>query len=117
YSPDGRSIALVTADIRRNPVAMHRLALIDRANGRLDVIGARWDRAVHAPLAWTRDSGAVLYAGEDRARTHLWRWDVESRKPRVVVEGGTVSEFALAGDAAVLVKNDMSHPPAVFLAQ
>jgi dipeptidyl aminopeptidase/acylaminoacyl peptidase len=117
YSPDGRSIALVTQDIRRSPVAMHRLALIDRASGKLEVLGARWDRAVHAPLAWSPDSAAVLYAGEDRARTHLWRWDVDARQPRVIVEGGTVSDFAVAGTGAVVVRNDMSHPPAVFYAQ
>ncbi|HZZ93867.1 MAG TPA: S9 family peptidase [Usitatibacter sp.] len=116
YSPDGRFIALVTQDQRRSPVAMHRLALIERSSGRLDVVGARWDRAVHAPLAWTRDSSAVLYAGEDRARTHLWRWDVGSRKPRVIVNGGTISDFALAGEGVVLVRNDMSRPPAVFFA-
>jgi dipeptidyl aminopeptidase/acylaminoacyl peptidase len=118
YSPDGQRIALVTADIRRNPVAMHRLALIDRANGKLEAIGARWDRAVHAPLAWTRDSTAVLYHGEDRARTHLWRWDLDARKPRVIVEGGTITDFAIAGDdAAFVVRNDMSTPPTVYFAR
>jgi len=117
YSPDGRWIALVTQDLARSPVAMHRLAMIDRANGKLDVVGARWDRAVHAPLAWARDASAVLYAGEDRARTHLWRWDVGARKPRMIVEGGTVTDFAIAGEGAVLVRNDMSTPPGVFYAR
>jgi dipeptidyl aminopeptidase/acylaminoacyl peptidase len=114
YSPDGRWIALVTQDLRKSPVAMHRLAFIDRARGTLSVASARWDRSIHAPLAWTPDSAAVLYAGEDNARQHLWRWTLGKRAPEVIARGGTVTDFAACGDAVAFVRNDMSTPPAVF---
>jgi dipeptidyl aminopeptidase/acylaminoacyl peptidase len=114
YSPDGRWIALVTQDLRKSPVAMHRLALIDRARARLTVESARWDRSVHAPLAWTADSSAVMYLGEDSARQHLFRWPIGKRAPEVAVRGGTVMEFALQGDAIAFIRNDMSTPPRVF---
>ncbi len=114
YSPDGRWIALVTQDLRKSPVAMHRLALIDRARATLRVAGPRWDRSVHAPLEWTGDSGAVVYAGEDTARRHLYRWDIDYRTPQVIASGGTVSEFACAGDAVAFIRNSMGTPPAVF---
>jgi dipeptidyl aminopeptidase/acylaminoacyl peptidase len=114
YSPDGRWIALVTQNLRKSPVAMHRLALIDRAKGTLTVESARWDRSIHAPLAWTADSSAVMYVGEDSARQHLWRWTVGKRAPEVAARGGTVMDFALAGEAVAFVRNDMSSPPAVF---
>jgi dipeptidyl aminopeptidase/acylaminoacyl peptidase len=114
YSPDGRWIALVTQDLRKSPVAMHRLSLIDRAKGTLTVESARWDRSVHAPLSWTADSAAVVYLGEDNARQHAWRWSLGKRAPEVMVRGGTVTDFALEGEAIAFVRNDMSTPPAVF---
>lgn len=114
YSPDGRWIALVAQDLRKSPVAMHRLALVDRAEGALRIEGTRWDRSVHAPLEWSADSSSVVYAGEDSARHHLFRWTIGKRAPEIVVQGGTVTEFALAGDAVAFVRNDMSTPPAVF---
>jgi dipeptidyl aminopeptidase/acylaminoacyl peptidase len=114
YSPDGRWIALVTQNLRKSPVAMHRLALIDRAKGTLKVAGARWDRSVHAPLEWSADSGAVMYAGEDNARQNLYRWGIDYRTPEVVASGGTVSAFAVAGDAIAFIRNTMSTPPGVF---
>jgi dipeptidyl aminopeptidase/acylaminoacyl peptidase len=114
YSPDGRWIALVTQDRRKSPVAIERLALIDRAKGTLALQGTRWDRSVHAPLAWTADSSAVVYAGEDTARTHVLRWTIGKRAPEIVVRGGTVTGFELAGDAVAFVRNTMGTPPEVF---
>lgn len=114
YSPDGSRIALLTQDLRRSPIAPHRLAFIDRASGRLRVVTNTWDRSVHAPLAWTADSAAVAFVAEDSARQHLFRWEVGRRTPEVLARGGTVIEFDLAAGAAVFVRNDMSTPPRVF---
>jgi dipeptidyl aminopeptidase/acylaminoacyl peptidase len=58
YSPDGRWIALVTQDLRKSPVAMHRLASIDRAKGTLG------SRARAGTAACTRrSSGARIRRG------------------------------------------------------
>src|SRR5436190_12215620 len=61
YSPDGRSIALLTADLKRSPVDGSRLTIIDRRTNRMRVLGTRWDRSVNAPLAWTPDAKALLF--------------------------------------------------------
>jgi dipeptidyl aminopeptidase/acylaminoacyl peptidase len=114
YSPDGRWIALVTQNLRRSPVDTQRVAFIDRRNGKLTVATPRWDRSAHPPLAWSGDSRAVHFVAEDNARQHLWRLEVGAKAPQVLASGGVVSDFDVAGDAVVFVRNNMSTPPAVF---
>ena len=114
YSPDGKRLALLTRNIRRNPVAEARIAILDRRTGRLKAFPDAWDRSVHAPLAWTGDSSALLFAAEDRARTHAFRWRPGERVPEVAALGGTVTDVAVAGNALAFVRNTMSTPPAVF---
>lgn len=116
YAPDGSRIALLAQDLRRSPVAAHKLALIDRRSRRLEVVRTRWDRSIHAPLAWTADSGAVVFQAEDDARQHLFRWSLGQRAPEIVARGGVVTEFDVRGDAFAFVRDTMSTPPAVFVA-
>lgn len=114
YSPDGRWLAMLTQDLRKSPEAPYRLALLDRREGGLEVVSARWDRGLHAPLAWAADSGSVLFAAEDHARQHLFRWTLGKARPEVQVRGGMVTEFDVAGEALAFIRNDMSAPGAVF---
>ncbi len=116
YSPDGRWLAVLTQDLAKGPIAPHKLTLIDRASGNLEIVKASWDRFVHAPLAWTPDSAAVVFAAEDDARQHLFRWAIGKRAPQVMARGGTITDFSLAADCVAYVRNDMSTPPQVFWA-
>ena len=115
YSPDGARIAFIAQDRRRTPVASHRLAFIERASGKLRVASARWDRSVHAPLIWGA-ADSVYFHAEDQARTQVFRWKVGSSAPEVVVYGGTVADFDVAGDMVAAVRHAMSSPPAVYVA-
>ena len=117
YSPDGARIAFLAQDIRRSPIAAHKLAFIDRRNGRLEVVRTRWDRSIHAPLAWQGDASAVLFHAEDGARQHLFRWPLGARAPEPVLRGGTITDFDVAGRTVAFVRNTMSSPPAVFHAR
>ena len=114
YSPDGRWIAVLTQDLRKSPIAPHKLTLIDRRDTTAEIVRTSWDRSVHAPLAWSADSSAVLFVAEDDARTHLFRWTLGAKKTQVAGRGGTVGDFDIAGDAMAFVRNDMSTPPAVY---
>jgi dipeptidyl aminopeptidase/acylaminoacyl peptidase len=116
YSRDGKRIAFLAQDLRRSPVAAHKLAFIDRRRGSMEVVRTRWDRSIHAPLAWSADSSAVFFHAEDNARQHLFRWALGAREPKVAVRGGTVTDFDVAGEAVAFVRNTMSTPPAVFRA-
>ena len=114
YSPDGRYLALLTQNLRKSPVAPVRIALIDRAHPGLRVLGARWDVGIHAPLAWTVDSAALLFMAEEDARQHLFRFEIGRRRPEAVARGGYVGDFSISGGAIGFVRNTMSIPPAVF---
>ncbi len=114
YSPDGRSLALLTRNLRRNPVAESRIALVDRGSGAMRHLPWSWDRSAQAPLAWESGSASLVFAAEDRARTHLFRWRIGERAPEVAALGGTVGDFAVAGETVAFVRNTMDTPPAVF---
>ncbi len=117
YSPDGRTLAFLAQDQRKSPVAAVRVGLVDRASGKMQVVGQRWDRSVHAPLAWSADSSAVLFMAEDRARQNLYRFQIGRAAPEVVAKGGLVMDFSIAGETVAFVRSTMNTPPQVFLAE
>ena len=114
YSPDGRWLAVLTQDLKKSYVAAQKLALLDRKSGKLQVVRTSWDRSLNAPLAWSADSLSVLFTAEDDARQHLFRWQIGRPSPERVADGGTITDFALAGETLAYVRNDMSTPPRVF---
>jgi dipeptidyl aminopeptidase/acylaminoacyl peptidase len=114
YSPDGRWLAMLTQDLRKSPDAPYRLALLERRRGKLEVVAARWDRSIHGAPAWSPDCASIVFTAEDMARLNLFRWTLGKAKPEVIARGGMVSEFDLAGDAVVFIRNNMSTPNAVF---
>ena len=116
YSPDGTRIALLTQNLRRNPVAEQKLAFIDRRRGTVEVVRARWDRSIrHPPRMGTRAPIAVVFPAEDGARTHICFAGPSGRGPRKCWRrGGTVGDFDAAAGAVAFVRNNMGTPPAVF---
>src|SRR5437867_1646331 len=94
--------------------APNEITLIDRAKGAIAVVSKGWDRGVEAPLRWSADASAIHCLAQDRARQHLFRFDLASRAPTALVKGGMVTEFDLAGDAVAFIRDEMSHPPAVY---
>jgi dipeptidyl aminopeptidase/acylaminoacyl peptidase len=115
YSPDGRSIAILTQNLKRSFVDASRLATIDRRTGSLRHHGAKWDRSIAAPLAWSADSSEVIFAAEDDARQHLWRFALGRAAPEIISRGGVIGEFAVSGDSIAFIRTTMSTPPAVFV--
>ena len=115
YSPDGKRVALVTLDRRREPVVAARVAIIDLARGaKLRVLRTRWPGDIHVPLSWTADSGALLFMAEQDARQHLFRWTLGRASPEPIARGGVVTDFWAANDCVAFVRNDMSTPPRIF---
>jgi dipeptidyl aminopeptidase/acylaminoacyl peptidase len=104
----------VTQDLKKSPRAPYRVSVIDRKSGRLQVLPSKWDGTIHPPLAWSSDSTAILFAAEEQARLHLFRWQVGKAAPTVFARGGTVGDFDVAGGAVAFIRNDMSTPPAVY---
>ncbi|MFY7975663.1 MAG: prolyl oligopeptidase family serine peptidase [Rubrivivax sp.] len=113
YSPDGRKIAFVASHQGLKHTMPAQLAVIERSGKawtKWDVVSAEWDHAVHAPLQWEADGSAVLFMAEDKARTHLWRFELADRRAEVVVSGGWVSGFDKAAGTLVTLADSAMHP-------
>lgn len=110
YSPDGRRIAMLACHQGPRHTAPDRIALLERDSGRWEVLSADWDLDVHAPLVWDGGAQALYCISEDRARSHVWRFDLSSRQAEVAVRGGTVHGFDRRGGVLVAVVDAMDHP-------
>jgi dipeptidyl aminopeptidase/acylaminoacyl peptidase len=115
YSPDGKSIAILTGNYRKSLTDDGHLALIDRATGSVSK-WSQWDRSINAPLRWSPDGQSIYFTAEDNARLSMWRMAKGKKTPEKTVAGGTVMEFDTKGDTLAFVRNTMSTPAQVFCA-
>jgi dipeptidyl aminopeptidase/acylaminoacyl peptidase len=113
YSPDGERIAFLASEQGRRHTAPSQLAVWRRDGGAWQVLSAEWDRDVHAPLVWEDDGSALFFAAEDRARQHLWKFDLAARRAEVAVAGGWVQGYDRAARTTVTVADSLSHPARV----
>ncbi len=117
YNPRGDQIALLVNNIARSMDDDNKLAILDRASGKLTIRNS-WDRLVNHPLKWAMDGQSVFFSADQHSRVSLWQWVLSAKSPTVVAEGGTVSDFDVAAgiesDTLVFVRNNMSCPPKVF---
>lgn len=121
YSPDGRQIAFLAADVSRHHNAPQQLALFNVRDapdkpGRWRTLGSlsAWDHEPDAPLRWSADGGALFFTAQSRGRCPLWRYDIASGLTKVVFPGGWVQGFDLAGDTLVLAADAATHPARVL---
>ena len=119
YSPDGQRLAATGAEVGKVHTALAQLVLIEpsaqRKAGRAwRALGAEWDHAVDAPLLWTPDGGALVFAAEERGRCHLWRHDLDSGAFEVVHQGGWVQGFDLQTGVLAVAADSALHPVRVW---
>jgi len=114
YSPDGQRIAFSASHQGRKHTMPGHLAVLERGGrGDWNVLSADWDHSVHGALRWHPDGGSVYLAAEERARNHLWRFDLATRSASRVVEGGWLQSFDVAADVVVSAADAMDHPARV----
>jgi dipeptidyl aminopeptidase/acylaminoacyl peptidase len=114
WSPDGTRIAFVASHQAKGPTMPGWLAVLERG-GAWKVASDGWDRSVHAPLRWSADGAAVLFAAEDQGRQHLWRLELGEPKPALVARGGWVREFDLAGDTLTFLADSADFPARAYV--
>ncbi len=113
YAPDGSRLACIATNVGRRHTMFGRLALIGRGV-RPRVVGEGSHVDVEAPLRWTLDGSAVLFAAQERGRCHLWRFDVDDEALSVAVSGGWVYSYDVggpAGDETIVVAIDSAAHP------
>ena len=120
YSPDGKFIAYERTRVPRFEASNNVLTLYDRAAGTRRMLTDAWDRSVGG-MTWSSDGKMIYFTAEDKAKVHLWSLSVAGAggaSPRIVVHGGAVGGYEVAGNGAkfVYVNTTMDKPPAVYSA-
>lgn len=113
YSPDGAWIAMLVQNMRRSMDDDYKVALLDRKSGKLRVT-SQWDRNINAPLRWADDAKSIYFTADECSRLNVWRLMLGAKKPGLVVQGGTVTDFDVKAGKCVFVRNHMSAAPKVF---
>ena len=109
FSPDGRRLAFLAANVGVKHTADSRLATLEPGQP-WRVLSADWDRSVNAPLRWAADGGALLFTAEDRGRCPLWRCELRDDGIEPMFPGGWVQGFDVAGDTFAVAVDAASHP-------
>ncbi|MEO5734869.1 MAG: S9 family peptidase [Rubrivivax sp.] len=110
YSPDGKRIAFTASHQARKHTMPSQLAMLDLGSSQWEVVSAEWDHEPQAPLLWEDDGEALLFTGEQKGRTHLWRFELADRRAEVVAEGGWISGFDKTAGTLVTVADSALHP-------
>ncbi|HWC15529.1 MAG TPA: hypothetical protein VG498_00855, partial [Terriglobales bacterium] len=106
YSPDGRYIAYRSQARGGYESDRFRLLIYDRKSGAITDLTKGFDRWVNA-FAWTPDSSAVYFAGDDQGSAPLWRVKVSGGAPEKVL-GGYNDEPAFSPDGKTIFVSRMS---------
>ncbi len=112
YSPDGLQLAVAAAHVGRKHTAPNQMALLDlaRQGHPWRLLAPDWDRSINAPLRWADGGSSILYTAEDRGRCPLWRQRLDGSAPEIVVAGGWVQGFDVAGDVVATAADAAAHP-------
>jgi dipeptidyl aminopeptidase/acylaminoacyl peptidase len=113
YSPDGSRLACIATHVGHRHTMFGRLALIPRG-GRPRIVGEAGKVDVEAPLRWTPDGSAVLFAAQERGCCHLWRFDIAGGALTIAVRGGWVHGCDIGGppgnETIVVALDCAAHP-------
>lgn len=117
YSPDGKWVAYTRQVVKHFYADRQRIVLYDRNAKTKRVLTENWDRSADSPT-WSPDSQRLYFNAEDKARQPIWVLGLSGGEPKLLIEGGTNSNFDLSGDGRTLafVRTTMGMPPAVFVA-
>jgi dipeptidyl aminopeptidase/acylaminoacyl peptidase len=118
YSPDGRYIAYASQARAGFESDRQRLMLYDRARHASRELLPKWDRNADAYL-WSPDSKTVFVQTTDAGRDKLFRVDVATATPELVVGEHNNSAFALSRDGRTIAwtRNAAQFPAEVYVAE
>ena len=120
YSPDGKYIGFLGADITKQHNEQNRAWLLQRKTKKLTPWSNTWDRGVNGPLQWASSSDAVIFTAEHGVAQPIWRLAVEANMPTEVLRGagtgGTAGDLRISSNGKTLVfaRSSQQHPPALF---
>lgn len=122
HSPDGKSIAALAAHFGRQHTAPQKPAVLPSdGGGRWQALGRDWDHESGSAPVWSRDGKSLYVSAESRGRNPLWRCDIAADSFEVVVPGGWVQGFDIAGtpgqDLVLTLQESHDHPAQLYARQ
>ncbi len=100
YSPDGRYIAYRRQAVPGHESDRFRLCLYDRATGEHRVLTDDIDNWVDT-YRWSADSRTIHFLVQERGYKTLYKTDVRSGRHSKVIEGKSITDFAVAPDGYI----------------
>jgi dipeptidyl aminopeptidase/acylaminoacyl peptidase len=115
YSPDGRYIAYLAAEVPGFESDRQQVMLYERATGRRSALTTGWDLSVSA-FVWTPDSRAIIAEVEERGEGVIYAIPLDSRRPSRIIAGGVNSsvEVSRSGDLLVFLRQTAAAPPEIW---
>ena len=113
FSPDGRTLAVLSMPRAGYESDRPRLALFDLASRKRRVLAEAWDRAP-ASITWSADGRTIFTSADNLGSQSLFAVDVASGKPRVLVARGTNADPRVAGGRVVFVRDTLRQPAELF---
>jgi dipeptidyl aminopeptidase/acylaminoacyl peptidase len=115
YSPDGRYVAFVRQTVPGYESDLIRLALYERATGRIRDLTEGFDDWVD-DFRFSPDGKTIYFTADVKGRTPLHALDLETGHVRVVSAVGFVDAFEVAPDGtwAAVARRQMHRPTEVY---
>lgn len=122
WSPNGAHIAfsIQRPSSKDSPAADHHVGLVPASGGVAVDLTADLDRRVQyggaVPLAWTADSGAIIFPAADHGTRHVYSVEPMPGSPVTQLTTGPrqITHFSLGGSTLVCAMKD-EHAPAELI--
>lgn len=113
FSPDGKTLAVLSMARPGYEADRQRITLIDMASRKSRVITEAWDRSPGS-IHWSKD-GKTIYTSADNVGNHsVFAVDTTSGAAKVLVDKGTNAGPQVAGDRLIFARDTLRQPAELF---
>jgi dipeptidyl aminopeptidase/acylaminoacyl peptidase len=117
FSPDGRSIAYLSAGGRFDWLAEHQIWVIDLADHKKRLVSRDYDRTPDE-LAWSSDSKSIVFNGPLNTTSQIFRVGSDGSGFRNVSNADAVvshADYDFKNNRAAFIFESLTSPPELFI--
>jgi dipeptidyl aminopeptidase/acylaminoacyl peptidase len=113
FSPDGRSIGILSMQRPGYEADRQRITIYDVAQKKARTVADAWDRSASS-IAWSRDGKTIYTHADHIGNVALFAVDVASGNVRPLIDKGTNVSPQVAGDRLVFARDTLRMPAELF---